>query len=120
MSEVRDDPLMQFIIRQKRKVDGKLIITETGTQGDKIGATEVVIDNNQTPFQILNPAQELLGNPLNSTGANVLDTTTGLGDLPEMFQSVKSNHMLQLILDQANRGGSNMMSSDSINRGSAQ
>lgn len=71
-------------------VDGKIVITEQGTHSTgllgQIKTTQVVIDS---PILNQNTEENL-----------VLDTNSG-DLLPEMLQSVKSNQMLQLILDQA-------------------
>lgn len=118
--------LVQFMIRQKRFVDGKIVITEQGThrgasskgsgrvQQKIMKLTEEVTalpeSQSPTPNQIILSTDEVQTNRVETldqqTRNHYMEKVTsqdGAG-MPEFMQSVKSNQYLQMMLQAAASG----------------
>ena len=118
--------LVQFMIRQKRFVDGKIVITEQGTHRGgsskasgrvqqkimKLTEEETVPAESQspTPNQIILSTDEVQTNRVETqdqqTRNHYMEKVTsqdGVG-MPEFMQSVKSNQYLQMMLQAAANG----------------
>ncbi len=79
-----DDPNVQFIIKQKKLVNGKIVITE----------------QNAAIRSMLDESFKLSKGGFMQMKANDMEQTGPLENLSEMLQSVTSNQMLHMILSQ--------------------